>query len=132
MIPQPTALGLILCDYVIVEEGTRKISTIGHFDKWKATQFPSVPRPFCVFTRLTDAHGTGIVDLVISRLETEEEIHSLRVEGHFPHRLAVVPLLFRINDCSFPTAGSYVVTLSVDGVEVAEHRLPVYAAEDLP
>jgi hypothetical protein len=31
MIPTPVALGLTLCDYVIVEEGTKKESLIGTF-----------------------------------------------------------------------------------------------------
>jgi hypothetical protein len=37
MIPPPIALGLALCDYVIVEERTKKVSLIGRFDTFFCT-----------------------------------------------------------------------------------------------
>src|SRR5689334_5976929 len=48
MIPTPVALGLTLCDYVLVEQGTKKVSYIRSFRRLRASGFPVVMSPFFV------------------------------------------------------------------------------------
>jgi hypothetical protein len=126
MIPPPIAVGLTLCEQAIVEEGTRRISLINAFTHWKVTTFPSVPRPFCVVSVLTDGVGDGTIRLTITREETAAVIYDVRHSAHFPNRLSEMRALFRVNDCSFPAAGLYYATLSVDGEWVAQKRFQVY------
>ena len=52
MVPCPVALALVLCEKVIVEEGTRSASLIGTFNHLDAGAFPFVPLPFCVVATL--------------------------------------------------------------------------------
>jgi hypothetical protein len=129
MVPSPTATGLSLCDYVIVEERTKKVSLIGTFSGLKVPAFPAIPQSFCVFASLTDGQGDGMVELTVTELTANDEIYSLQRPAHFPDRLAEVQILFRLKECGFPAAGLYLFTLSVDNEWVAHKRLRVYSSE---
>lgn len=132
MIPPPVALGLTLCDYVIVEEGTAKASLIGTFADLGVGEAPSRPRTFWAVATLTDGSGTGTIHLVITKLDTDEEVYtSDAVAVEFPGKLAEVRLAFQLEDWSFPDLGWYQFTLLVDGEYVTQRCLELYLAEDL-
>jgi hypothetical protein len=57
MVPPPTVVGLTLCDVVIVDEGTRKVSLINTFTGIRLASFPASPQPFCVYTTLAGGQG---------------------------------------------------------------------------
>src|SRR5260370_37773990 len=78
MIVSPTPVGLILCDYVLVEQGTKKVSLIGSFREVGVEQFPAILPPFYAYAALTDGLGSGTLELVLSRLETDEDVFSHR------------------------------------------------------
>ena len=90
MNPPPIALGLILCEKVIVEERTRNTTFVSTFTKLFADEFPSPPQRFALATVLTGGQGEGTVELVITRLETDEETYAIRRQLRFPGRLAEV------------------------------------------
>jgi Family of unknown function (DUF6941) len=130
MAEPPIVLGLTLCDYVIVEEGTRKVSLIGAFTSMAVEEFPAVSPPFSVYAALTDASGNVTIRLVVVRLDTDEEVYSFQGTAHFPDKLAAVGFYLHIQDCSFPVPGFYQFTLDVDGEWVAHRRLRVYQKGD--
>ena len=105
MIPRPLALALSLCDQVIVEEGTRKLSLVGGFNGLRARSFPFVPSPFCVIATLSGGLGEAEVTLAVTELQSDEEIYSLTRQVRFPDRFVEVHVLFRLAECSFPAAG---------------------------
>jgi hypothetical protein len=123
MIPRPTPVCLSLCDSVIVEEGTRKISLINSFSTIRLSQFPKAPQPFCVFSTLTDAQGEGMVELSVTRLETDEEIYAVRRTLGFADRVTDLSVLYRIGNCVFPARGAYLFTILVDGEWIAHRRI---------
>jgi len=129
VVPAPVAIGMTVCDYVIVEERTRKISTIGSFSGMKVARFPSIPQRFCVFAGLTDSQGRGTATVAIKRLADDLEVYSHSEPVNLPERLAEVPVLFRIQAWSFPSSGRYEVALLVDGETVSRRRLRVYSSE---
>lgn len=129
MVPLPVALGLTLCDAVIIEQGTNKASLIGTFSTFRAGQFPFTPLPFCVFAPLTDAQGDADVSLTIERLESNERIEEASQRVRFPGRFAEVRVLFRLATCTFPQSGTYLFTLLVDGEWVAHRRVRVLPRE---
>jgi hypothetical protein len=128
MVPTPVALGLAVCDYVIVEEKTKKISLIGTFAGIKANEFPATPSPFSVFAVLTDGSGDATIKLSVLQLETDEEIYAYQSQVHFPDPLAEVSFHLRLHHCVFPAAGTYQFTLLVDGEWVAQRRIRLYSA----
>ncbi|MCI0363566.1 MAG: hypothetical protein L0219_06755 [Phycisphaerales bacterium] len=129
MVPCPVAIGLTICDYVIVEERTKKISTIGSFSGMKVPRFPHLPPPVSVFAWLTDGHGVGLAQVAVKSLAYDTDIYSEFLEVKLPDRLTEVPISHRIWSCVFHSGGLYEVSLSVDGERLASRRLRVYAAE---
>ncbi len=125
MVPQPIALGLTLCQQVIVEEGTKNVSLINAFTVWKVAGLPSAPRPFCAVATLIDGEGDGTIEFAITREDTAALIFNIQRPIHFPDRLTEVRSLCRINGCSFPSAGLYSATLLVGGEWVTQRRFRV-------
>ena len=102
MNPPPVAVSLTLCEKFIVEERTRNVTLVSSFTKLIADDFPSRPERFAVAGVLTGGQGGATVDLVITRLETEDETYAIQRRIDFPGRLAEVQIVFHIRDCSFP------------------------------
>jgi hypothetical protein len=125
MVPQPIALGLTLCQQVVVEEGTKNVSLINAFTVWNIAGLSSAPRPFCAVATLIDGEGDGTIELAITREETEALVFTIQRPIHFPDRLTEVRALCRINGCSFPAVGLYSATLLVDGEWVTQRRFRV-------
>ena len=132
MIHPPKALGLFLCDQVIIERGTQKPSLIGCFAGRAVSEFPSGPQKFDVFAALTDGMGDVTIDLTVTHLETDQEIYTRRFPFRFPDPLKVVHLYFQVRACDFPAQGNYLFTLSVGEAEIATCRLRVYQLGDQP
>jgi hypothetical protein len=130
MVPPPKSLGLVLCEKVIVEEGTRNLTLVNTFTKRRYENFPSRRESIVVYTALTGSLGSGRIDLVAHRLDTFDEVFSRRMEVDFPDRLAAVRLLFRINNFSFPVATRYQFSLLVDGELVTQSSFPIEPFED--
>jgi hypothetical protein len=121
----PTAIGLLVCEQVIIEERTHNITLVNCFTLRKIGSFPSEPQRFAVFALLTDGQGDIDLKLVIERLDTGEEIFSQPRSLRFPDPLEEVRFLFRITTCSFPVARRYDVVLFAEGHELARHRFNV-------
>lgn len=120
MMPPPIAAGLAVCDHVIAEQRTNKISLIGIFLTFRTVSFSLTPVPFCVFATLMSGTGEAEVTLVLTRLDDGEDIYELIQRLHFPDRLSEVNVLFRLANCTFPAPGSYQFTLFVDYDPVAQ------------
>jgi hypothetical protein len=115
MNPQPIAVGLVLAQDVIVEEGTRSITLVKTFNRLEIEEFPSPPQQFAVYTMLTNGRGEPMVGMSISRLDSLEEIYRRAARVTFADPLRQVRLWFRVKSCSFPEPGAYQVTLEADG-----------------
>jgi hypothetical protein len=123
MVPTPIAIGLTLCEKVIIEEGTRRLTFVNSFTKLRLEEFPSSPQPFAIFLALTGGVGDGTIEVKVNRLDTLEEVYSRRRSVSFPDRLTEVQVLFQVHDCVFPAPTRYQFTLFVDGAWVAQRRL---------
>ena len=125
MVPLPIALGLTLCQQIIVERDTGNTSLINAFKAWHVRRLPSPPRMFCLFAVLSEGHGHGTIEIAVSHVATNEIVFSGQRPIHFPNRLSEVQVLFRYPECSFATAGEYYATLAVDGEWIAQRRFQV-------
>jgi hypothetical protein len=132
MTPPPVALGLIFCEKVIIEEGTRNATLVTTFTKVYADRFPSPPQHFVVYAVLTDGLGDATIELIITHLGTNETVYSRSLNTRFTDRLAEFRLLLRFQDFSFPESGLYQFTLLVDGEWVTQRRLHVAERKDSP
>src|SRR5262249_31939561 len=107
--------GLVLCQQVIVEEGTRNITLVNSFNRLTVEAFPSAPQRFAVYTMLTNGRGAATLTLEISRTDTLEEIFTRSTRIAFADPLRHLRLWIRVRSCSFPVMGRYQVALLMDG-----------------
>ena len=125
MVPAPMSVGLTLCHYAAIEEGTRNITLAGSFISLRTGKFPFRAAPFSVFASLVGGQGEGTLELVVTRLQTDQELFSVPRRVVFRDRFTEFRVLFRVKNCGFPAAGEYLFTLLVDGEWMAQRRLLV-------
>src|SRR5438876_12108098 len=66
----PVTVGLTLCDYVIVEAMTHKISLVGCLTEIAVDELPGLAEPFSAVAFLTGAQGTIDLDLVVEEWDS--------------------------------------------------------------
>ena len=130
MIQRPVAVGLALCEQVIVEEKTRNVTLVNCFLRRRVRAFPSEPQHLAVFAALTDGLGEMTIGLVVQRLDTLEEVYALQNRLRFTDPLQEVRVLFRLNQLSFPAPGHYQFALFAEGELVAHRVMEVSPTED--
>ena len=131
----PTAQTMTLCDYVIVEERTKKISYVGSF--WgmgMGDPFPVRPLPFSVVVPLIG--GLGVIPVTL-QIGLEDGLEVIPVYEHtgplrFADRFNPVYYTMRLQQLVWPQAGQYQFTLHSDGTELAHTSLRVYATGSQP
>jgi len=127
---RPIAIGLSLCEQVVVEEKTRNVTLVNCFTHRTVDHFPSEFVPFVAFAVLSDGAGEIPLELVVERLDTLEEIHRVSLTGHFANPLQTVRCTLRIRNCAFPLAGHYQVSLLADSEVLAQRRLVLLPKEN--
>ena len=72
---RPIVLGLSLCEQVIIEEETRNVTLVNCFTHRRVEEF-ALPNQFriVVFAMLSDGIGKMLLEVVVERLDTFDEI----------------------------------------------------------
>ena len=126
----PVAIGLLICEQVIVEEKTRNVTPVNCFTHRKVVGFPSEPFPFVVFSVLADGLGEMPLEVRIYRLDTFGEVYrTVAATIRFTDPLQSVRFQLRIRDVSFPVPGHYDVALLADGEMIAQRKLVILQKE---
>src|SRR5437870_12571345 len=124
MAQRPVAIGLSLCEQVIVEAGTGNVTPVNCFTHRSVKACPSEKIPFVVFSELTDGAGQMTLDVMHHRLDTFDEILKVTHAVTVKNQLHITRLIARTR-CSFPVAGQYQVSLLADGEIVAQRKLRI-------
>lgn len=127
---EPLAIGMSVCEQVIIEEKTRNVTPVNCFSKRTVNQFPSETIPFVVFTLLTGGVGEMPVAVTIHRLDTFDEIYKLRSRYRFASPLHEVRCVVRIRGFSFPIPGHYQITLFVGNEIMALRKIQITQKEN--
>jgi hypothetical protein len=130
MIQKPVAIGLFLCDQVVIAEATRHVTPVNCFTMRRVEGLPSDPSPFVVFAILTDGLGETQLEVAIQRLDNLEEVYRRGAPFHFADPLQEVRCLFRVRDCSFPIPGYYEARLFADNESIAQRKFRILLSED--
>jgi hypothetical protein len=125
MLQRPSAVGLILCRLVTLEERTRNVTLTNSFKRLAFASFPALPEPFCVYTALTDGLGVVDLNLVVSRCDTLEIVYSRSYRATFPDPLRQLRLWWQIRSCAFPVAGRYEFALQANGETITQAVLEI-------
>jgi hypothetical protein len=102
----PYVLATLLCDYIVVEEGSSKKSLIGIFERIFAQAFPVVHR-FGVYVKVVDAEGTYSLRVDYADISNDQVIERMDI-GTFraEDRLASTELVINLI-APIPAAGTY-------------------------
>ena len=126
--PRPTVQALLLCDYVITEEGTRKKTLVGVFDIINIPH--TAPNPEArlvgarVYARLLDAMGRYIFRLDCVQVEGERVIaRAVTPPIGVDDRLAPVDVTIEAPVVSFSEPGRYEFRLYANNAYVGHAPL---------
>jgi hypothetical protein len=130
MIRIPNAVGLLLCQQTVVEDKTKNVTLVNTFTRMNASQFPTPPRKFIVFSSLVGGVGAVKLSLVVSRLDTLDEVFDRAWDVTFEDPLRIERLIVRPAAISFPVPGKYEVVLRANGEPIAQSALWLLDVED--
>lgn len=109
MAQKPVANAVLICDKVITEEGSKKKSLIGIFEKIGSKQFPCVHYFMAIYVKLTNALGTYVFRLDLVALDKDKVISKTEISREIviEDPLGTHELVFNLNGLKFDTPGKY-------------------------
>ncbi|OHB61528.1 MAG: hypothetical protein A2167_02795 [Planctomycetes bacterium RBG_13_46_10] len=131
--PTPTVLSINICDNIIRDEITKKVSLIGLFSAIRANNFPCTHPLLHVHVALTNGHGKYQTDIRFLNLADDKPIAGMRGPLLFQNPLQVVELNVCWQQLRFEKPGEYVVQVICDGVPIGERKFIVIGPQqDMP
>jgi hypothetical protein len=129
----PDVLALIVCDQIITDRVTGKISLIGMFSTIHATRFPATHPQLSVYVALTEGHSKTPITI---RIVDANEARKPLVEGNgmvqFKDPMAIANLTLQFHGLVFPEPGQYRVQIWSHGALLREARLSLAQAQVPP
>ncbi|MCB9799774.1 MAG: hypothetical protein H6757_03320 [Candidatus Omnitrophica bacterium] len=107
--PIPKTNAMLVCDYVITEQGTNKKSLIGVFENISAGKFPCTHPSLSVYIKLTEGNGVYRFRLELVELKSDRIIG----KGELPNDVTMRnpriahELVFNLRSLRFNQAGDY-------------------------
>ena len=129
--PTPILLSINVCDMVIRDELTKKVSLIGLFNTIKAGAFPTQHHLFHVYVALTNGHGQYHTSLSIVDVTDNNPIMSVEGSLDFVNPLQVLEINFGLQGLRFDKAGKYAFRVTCEGTFVGERSFTVIGPEIL-
>ena len=120
----PTAIGIVLCDRVLVDKSTNNVTAVEVFNVRLLGSIPG-RSAFYALAWLADGGGELPAEVIIRRLDNLEEVYRHQQTLVFKNRLHDARFLARISGCTFPVAGYYEIVLVIGGEPIAHRRFRV-------
>lgn len=106
---------MILCDQVIRDEDSHKITIVGSFSTIQSAEFPTVYPNLGLYIAVTDGQGTYNSTVTFRYAETEQRIMWLDAELVLRDPLQVAEISVPIPALPLPRPGKYRIDFSCDG-----------------
>jgi hypothetical protein len=129
MSQRPVAVALLLCEQVIVDDRTKRLTPVNCFSRWFIAGPLSEQQSFHAVAVLTSGHGTVPGALMIDRLDTGETIVQREFRLRFADPVEQYSCLLPLRRVKFPVGGVYQATLLMDGDSIASTRFSVLHKE---
>lgn len=123
--PAPHVLSINICDSVIRDEATKKVSLIGIFNTIKANSLPCKHSLLHAYVALTNGHGKYKTEVRFSHLGEQKPIAAMVGDLEFQNPLQVIELNLRWQNLSFDKDGEYVVEVFCNGSLIGTRRFRV-------
>ncbi|MFH0938019.1 MAG: hypothetical protein V1899_01860 [Planctomycetota bacterium] len=126
---KPIVLALVLCDTIIREVGTNKLSLIGTFNNIFAQNFPCVHPNISVYVAITEVHGRVPCELRMTSLDQGLTVFKLPGQIEIGGPTPVAELAFQLQQIRFDQAGSYAIEFWGGGTLLVSRKLHVQKME---
>jgi len=103
--PIPSVVAMLICDQVIVEQGSGKKSLIGVFEELRAFSFPTQTR-LAIYVKLADASGFYNLLIRVVNLKDETKVAELNATANLSP-IAAAEFAINIAGIVLPEAGKY-------------------------
>lgn len=129
--PNPVVLSINVCDAIIRDETTKKVSLIGIFNAIHALSFPTVHPLLHLYIALTNGHGQYKGEI---RFSDDEGKVLVCAEGplEFKDPLQIVEINFEWRLLKFEHEGEYIIEVMCDGQQVGIRKFRVVGPKILP
>ncbi len=127
--PTPVVLSVIICDAIIRDELTKKVSLIGLFNIIGATSFPCTHRQIYIYIALTNGHGRYKTEIRFVSLESGEIIAGMEGQLDFANPLQVVEVNLQWQNLKFNLPGDYEVEILCDRVQIGARKFVVVSQQ---
>jgi hypothetical protein len=112
---KPILLALVLCDSIIREAGTNKLSLIGTFNGVFSNTFPCTHPSLSVYLAITEGRGKVPCILRMTSLDQNQVIFELPGQIEFGGPTSVGELVFQLQSVRFETPGVYAIEFWANG-----------------
>ena len=123
--PIPSVLSINICDAIIRDETTKKVSLIGLFNTINANSLPCTHPQMHVHVALTNGHGKYKTEVRFVSMKTERPIAGMVGDLEFPSPLHVVEINARWQGLRFEEAGVYLVQVLCNDDIVGDRKFRV-------
>ena len=123
--PAPLVLSINICDTVIRDEKTRKVSLIGLFSVINAQTFPVRHPLMHVYVAMTNGHGQQQIGIQFVKISDGKALFGMQGDIVFPSPLQVVELNLEWRDVMFDEPGDYVVEVLCGGQKIGDRKFKV-------
>ena len=130
--PTPMVLSINICDTIIRDEITKKVSLIGLFNMIRASRFPFKHPQLHVHIALTNGHGNYQAEVRFINTEQNKPIAGMRGELIFKSPLQIVEMNLCWQNLNFGSAGEYYVEILCDGELIGSRKFLVTAPQQEP
>lgn len=130
--PKPIVLSVNICDTIIRDETTKKVSLIGLFSAIKANTFPSTHSLFHVYVALTNGHGLYKTSLRIVNIQKNEVLISIDGDLNVANPLQVIELNVGLQGLRLSGPGKYSVQVLCEGEPIGSREFMVVGPTQLP
>ncbi len=117
MDPKPILKAMILCDQTMVEEGTRKRTLIGLFDRIKSPKLPITHPSLSVYVQFREVEGVFNFTLELYDIQADKTLHKAVVQDFkVLDRSRDCELVFNIHAVKFDHHGEYEFRIYVNDI----------------
>jgi hypothetical protein len=117
---------MLVCDQVIVDQGTGKKSVIGIFDNINSPFFPTQTR-LAVYIKMADAEGDYKFRIRLVKLKDEVAVADINADAKIPDGANPTELAINMIGMILPEAGKYEFQLWGNGTYL--HRITLNAVQ---
>jgi hypothetical protein len=102
------------------------MSLTGIFNARSYTQWPSPIDPFFFYALLMGGEGDGVMEFAVVRATNEHIVYRYRRWYTVPAPDVPVHFVQRVQQCTFPSPGRYLVSLRFDDEILTQRQLDAY------